>query len=752
LSSTPRLRGRARRSLATVAISAMALSGLPASIAVADDITEADIADSCTGAPDQSAEFTDFPTDPALAAMVNCLAGGGYQGTDGDILQGGTDGALDLDGTVNRAQWAGIQHRVLVATGIIMPAPRSDADFPFSEANGGDVPSDGTFRDAIDILNQLGIVAGTGANTYDPLGTLRGVQAVLFAYRTANLIRTENDLAAMAGDGTQTACPDATDAEIIAACDALEDAGWLPTGFDPAVDATRGDAFQMGAARPVEDAVENGIIETAYDVPTPPNNQSFTVTPGDTQNVMDDGDTDSTKTADNVSFSVSNPTADKEHDIILVDADLVVVDADGNVSFLDAAGAVEDAGFIQETATLDSTIDVINGSAAGGVLYAAASPVNGGLSFTTNGSGFEDFYAIVFYDADGDTRLDLDATGVPVAAEPFGLGGMVSVLPIEEPAATFGADADILGFDTDANWIVVDDTTGGPTLVYYDDTDLFYASGADGTTATLANQETMAAWEAMLTIGDDLESTTTVYAGEPSFQSIFTLNNYNPGVLTFGAPSGTNVDGFEVTILKAEVVSGATIQIFSIEDDPDTDPAFDDTTWVMAEFTAADDEDTATTDYEFTISGLTAGTEYDLAARQVAPNGEEGAETVYQDATTDPTPDDVMITSVSVNDVNDGTTGATNDELIVIFDTDITLCNDARLLTVYPTAQPGITNSPALLTDCAIDGVNAKKVTFTLSTAINDAATDVAYTVEIDAGAVTTAGGDNGDLTATFSH
>ncbi|MEX1163214.1 MAG: Ig-like domain-containing protein [Nitriliruptor sp.] len=436
------------------------------------------------------------------------------------------------------------------------------------------------------------------------------------------------------------------------------------------------------------------------------------------------------------------------------------------MSFVDAAGDPEDQGFIEETAALESDIAVVNGSAFGGAddQYATATPVGGNLTFTVNSNGFEDYVAVVFFDEDGDTRLDLDSDGVPTDDELFGVSGVVSVLPQE---AAFGGpanDADIEGLDKDGDWIVANDTTAGVTRLFeYDDNDTFFVDDATtGNTAgacVAAEEVTLADFEDVLTVGDDLDSVGTVYQPNDALGSSFCLLNTSPAQPTLAATGAQEsvelsiaglVTGYdEVTVTRYAATDADSGGAGGTDNTACTTDDVYSATGEEFTLTAADDEDDDVTGIQYTDTDATnAGTDagcYYYEATQTV-DGEESdasaADTATAAADADPT-----FVSARANDVNDGV-GTSNQVRFTFSET--VVVNDATGFTVIEEAS-GIEFNGLTAT------VSGSTVIVTLDGTLNDAGTDNEYDITIDAAAVEDAAGNeiaavDVDTTSTTVH
>lgn len=70
---------------------------------------------------------------------------------------------------------------------------------------------------------------------------------------------------------------------------------------------------------------------------------------------------------------------------------------------------------------------------------------------------------VVYFDADNDTQLELNDDNTPTDAEPFGIGGMLNVLPEEANDRDPVTPVDICDVNGDADDIVANDDREGPT-------------------------------------------------------------------------------------------------------------------------------------------------------------------------------------------------------------------------------------------------------------------------------------------------
>lgn len=352
------------------------------------------------------------------------------------------------------------------------------------------------------------------------------------------------------------------------------------------------------------------------------------VTPADEATVIDDDEDDQRQ------YTVTNPVAGADHQIVLFDANNVDVGTNDLVSF-------EENGNEAQTGTPAAVITVVNGTSTGtgGVVATEASPAGGEISFTVEGEGFGSVVPVVYFDEDEDGDLDVNDDGEPTEDEVFGIGGTLNVLPVEAGTGALDNDSEILSVNKDENFVVVDlngiDSDAGDVVartLSYDDSDDFFE-----TAPTVGNQLSLDDFEDILTVGDALVGTTdedgTVYSR--SFDSQFVLLNTEPG-----EPTIDNASEGDLTAADAGI-DEATFDVTDLNDDADTVTIyftdetvegdfidFDADDFESATFDADDDEGTNnTTDntWELTATGLDEDTSFVAYATQTV-DGEESSE------------------------------------------------------------------------------------------------------------------------------
>ncbi len=435
-------------------------------------------------------------------------------------------------------------------------------------------------------------------------------------------------------------------------------------------------------------------------------------------------------------YTVSGLDNTKTYSLALFPAANVATNASGVVTFSSATAAAANSGTSIETVngvaqTLASATNVgvtqINGVA----------PISGSINFSVDSFVSGAVVPVVFSDANSNGALNFataPTSTVPQApSEAFGVGGTLTWNPSEAGDNSSPASAEtISSVDKTAKQIVT-----SAASYNYDSNDTFYV----GSVAP-ANQVTLANFEKVLSAGDEL-TTATDYRREPTFSSTFVLDNLSPAAPAPTAITTTDTTA-TVTVNPSSIVSGATVNVYRAA----AGAAFSTATKVAS---SAVDADTATAGFQIGVTGLTASTTYELyvtqtiGAEESVPNVTVAGATTHA-PTTAATDAGLTVSSVTVNDVNDGT-GSTS-AVIVKYSKAVTAAS-AGALNVFPTAQTGITN---VSTAATISSSDATVVTYTLTTALNDASTDVAYTASVTAGGVTAASGVNAKLSGTFSY
>lgn len=266
-------RGLGRRT-ALVTVASLTLGLAPSVPSLAAQGDPSDIAEACDGAPSSASRFNDYGTLTARQkAVADCLSNGyvGNQGETDYVLKGGSDGNLNFDANINRAQFAAILNRLGDYLGL--PVFEGDAANPTF----ADVPSHHSFFGEIEELYARGLTAGKGPDTadvdgdgnttelvYDPRGSVTYGQVLAFVRR-------------MLQDGAGFSMPTGqSHNEFSSDCfifnddrDVLDAAGFLRT-FNSQADcraaAPRGKVFDL-AATGLDLGVEIDEIESPFGEP-----------------------------------------------------------------------------------------------------------------------------------------------------------------------------------------------------------------------------------------------------------------------------------------------------------------------------------------------------------------------------------------------------------------------------------------------------------------------------------------------------
>lgn len=495
---------------------------------------------------------------------------------------------------------------------------------------------------------------------------------------------------------------------------------------------TYGDAIEtltiLGGTNAVPEAVADAAIAATEEEIPGEDNQTFDVTPNDdvTITLATEPSTD-----DDRQYTVNNPVADTTHTIALFPADEVSVDDDGVVSFGDDEG---DANEADDLGNVSADITVVNGAPqAADTQVATVMPSGGQITFTVDGDADETVVPVVFADADEEGDLDLDENDVATEAEAFGVGGAINYNPGEVATGAVAADEAITDLDEEDDFII---TASG--LYEYDDNDTFYIDENDNDTADLGEQVNIDGFEAELSVGDEL-SGGTQYNANDSFSSTIIIDDIAPGAPAVAATGAQGSVELNIT-LPANFDDDDTVVVERASVDVGVDATCGTADDVVGDYsniatlTGDDDEDTADADLDYTDSVDAGCYSYQVTA---SVDGEETASAATAAAvavTADTTAAD--LTAATPNDINNGV-GSTN-EVIVTFDEPVASI-DASLFTVFPTAQTSLTidvTSAAQLND------SGTTWTLTLEQSIDDASTDISYTVDAEAEAFEDAAGN----------
>jgi len=458
-------------------------------------------------------------------------------------------------------------------------------------------------------------------------------------------------------------------------------------------------------------------------------NQSIKVSPSDDATLVIADETGKTPTADDRVYTVSGLKDDAKYRVTLVAKDNITI-KDGVVSFKALSGlAIADPG------TVSANITVVNGTPTGAPSTAVRTvggvmPTSGGINFRVDGVADETLVPVVYVDGGSDTRLELDAKGVPT--EQFGLGGAINFNPAEAAVGFATVDESAAA----ADWLVTEvsgstfvaaytyiNNNGTPadltddfnvTLTQsftYDGNDKFSIGGSQATAAKFTEG---------LQKGDSIR--VTDYQRDKDLVSTYNLVNAVPA--TPGNAAAASKSETTFTLNLSNVVDKAKVNVYYIEAAAGT-PAFNADTFTAAAFAA--DGDTTVSGFQATIKSLKPNTRYYVYASQTTELGESVklAQAISTDANVAPT-----VSSIVANDINDSV-GSTS-EVQVTFSEPVTI-DDAKGLTF---TTGGFTISAV---SAKADNAAGTRYIYTLDKTLNDApaASPVAYTGKLLAKSVT---------------
>ncbi|WP_432563902.1 cell wall-binding repeat-containing protein [Kineococcus sp. SYSU DK003] len=373
------------------------------------------------------------------------------------------------------------------------------------------------------------------------------------------------------------------------------------------------DTLTTGAAFGGQAAINPSVITAAEAAAgateAPGTNQTLAVSPADAVGLGFD---------EVRQYSVTGLDADSKYRVTLVDADNISVDENGVVSF------VEDGSTgLALPGTVEADITVVNGVSAAtpGQSIGGIAPTAGNISFTvtTDAATVEGFVPVVYVDGGDNTRLELDEDGLPTEA--FGLGGAIQTVPDEAATGVVtGSAQDIEIVDKAGDSIVT-----SAALYNYDSSDNFFIGGT-----APQNAVTLEEFEAQLSVGDDIVAGTvaapaTVYQQNPALDSTFVLADTTPGAPAISVVSAETTDS-SVTLTVTGVDDADTVTIYGEVDADGATATIDPTVTVDSDVlgTATGDQDADIAGFQVVLTGLTANTNYDVAATQTV-DGEESA-------------------------------------------------------------------------------------------------------------------------------
>ena len=255
---------------------------------------------------------------------------------------------------------------------------------------------------------------------------------------------------------------------------------------------TLDDGYLFGGPLAITESLKKALEAAAQTVTS---NQDFTVTPADEVTLETVAAGDEPSSTDNRTYTVSGLDSASTYNVRLLPAENVKVDANGQVSFVDA-----DGNNVADNGSTNAKITVVNGS-SNGTTSAIVSPVNGGISFTVDydNAAPEEIIPVIWKDAEttGDNQLDLVApassnTDAKQPSEDFGIGGQTNWTPAE---AGFGWSGTV---EVQRVNKAADSFVAGDETYYYGSDDVFYAE--NGVRLSFAQFETS------LNVGDTVST------------------------------------------------------------------------------------------------------------------------------------------------------------------------------------------------------------------------------------------------------
>jgi len=308
----------------------------------------------------------------------------------------------------------------------------------------------------------------------------------------------------------------------------------------------------LGKAASVADAVVTAITTA---VQSTPSSQVYTVTPNTAAVVNVTG----TATDSDKQFTVTGLDNAKTYTVSFLPAANVTTSG-STTTFADANSDNQADGL----GTGNAKITVVNGAVASSATKDTASPVNGTIGFTVEGTATSgSVVPVVFLDANSNGQLDLTAPAAAnanpkTASESFGLGGKLTYVP---PAGALGSATGegVTAVDTTAKYLVASGgTPAGAATYMWDSNDTFQFSGVG---------ITQAQFESMISVGDTV---TVVY--NPSASGVSTFNLTTDVATAPGTPTavvknldaGASANDVQVTFTPAaDAGAGVTYSLLA---------------------------------------------------------------------------------------------------------------------------------------------------------------------------------------------
>jgi len=397
-----------------------------------------DITAFCAGGP-AGDPFPDVPSGDTFHAEVACAK-------DAGLVNGKPDGLFHGLDTTSRAQMSSIVARaddtavtLAIAGQTVNPLPAAGAN-PYQDV--GDPPPNGGTPTAPHTNNILrlttaGIVQGKSASTFDPAGSETRFQLIKTIVNSIEFVTgtTLDDTCGITfADGAEN---DPTFGEFVkkAGCAGIVQGKSSSAGINGA--ATNGnlgggdnvDRYQTAAIgdRALAWLNANGFINALHGAAST-GNQTYTADPN-TDQIQLQG-----KSQHYVFSNLGTDTVN----IALVNCSNVVVGPDGKVSFANSTNPGKAAGNNMAPGPVPASDIIANvnggGTPSGGQLVLGATPSGGSIAFDVANSDnltqpASCVIPVVYKTPASGTQLALDATNMPVAAQPFGIGGSTSFVP-----------------------------------------------------------------------------------------------------------------------------------------------------------------------------------------------------------------------------------------------------------------------------------------------------------------------------------
>ena len=292
--------------------------------------------------------------------------------------------------------------------------------------------------------------------------------------------------------------------------------------------------------------------------PPPSNGQGIAVTPTDA--VVNDVSvgTGTDKNRGSRTYTATRLDNDKKYVVGLLDAENVIVAADGSVTFRDT----DQNNRIALVTGGAARIEVTNGAATNAESVTDVSPIDGKITFNVDSEGYANVVPVVFEDSTNNGELDLvkptTKNADPKAADEYsGVGGAILYVPGEAATGTY--DVTVLYVDKQQGYFIGQDTSdadnasdgtdtdgddtdnAGTTQRYnFDAGDVYEYESSDGNTQTVRTINATQFAQA-LSVGDTVTgAAATEYSQD--FRSGFQITADIPGTPTVTSAAVGNYD------------------------------------------------------------------------------------------------------------------------------------------------------------------------------------------------------------------